>query len=110
MRVLLVIVQIRQHTRAQLLEYRLAGHRRGVCRLEQPVALGLHHRGEERALVGEIVVHQRAGHARAFGDLVDPDLVVRAFAEHLGAQSQQLAPTILGGQPPPGFRHARHFS
>ena len=83
----------------------LARHRRGVGRLEQPLALGLHHRGEERALVGEVVVHQRARHARPLGDLVDPDLVVGTFAEHLGAQRQQLVAPIVGGQPPSGFRH-----
>jgi hypothetical protein len=41
--------------------------------------------GEERPLVGEVVVHQRPRHAGPLGDLVDADLVVGPLSEDLRA-------------------------
>jgi hypothetical protein len=67
-------VHVGQHARPQLFEQRQVGLRRGVGCLEQALALGAHHRGEERPPVREVVVHQRTGDACPFGDLVDADL------------------------------------
>ena len=101
----LLVVHIRQHPGPQLVEHAQFWIRNGVGGLEEPLALGAHHGGEERPLVGEVVVHQRARHPGPLGDLVDADLVVRALAEHFGAQLEQFVAPILGGQSPSGFRH-----
>src|SRR6476619_5895732 len=103
---LLVVAQIRQHALAHLVEQALSRLRRGISGLEQPIALGAHHRSEERPFVREVVVHQRPRHPGTLGDLVDAHLVVRALAEHLGAQRQQFVTTIVGGQPTSGLSHA----
>ena len=95
-RMLLVIAQVRQHTRPQLMEQVLVWVRRGVGGLEEPFALGAHHSGKERSLVREVVIHQRARNPGPFGDLVDADLVVRALAEHFGTKGQQFVAPIVG--------------
>ena len=93
---LLVVAQVRQHTRPQLIEQVLVRVRQGVGGLEEPFALGAHDGGEERPLVREVVIHQRARNPGPLGDLVDADLVVRALAEHFCAQRQQFVAPIVG--------------
>src|SRR4029077_9742264 len=105
-RVLLVVAQVSQHTFAHLVEQARLRVGRGVGGLEESLALGTDDSGEERPLVGEVVIHQRPRHPGALGDLVDAHLVVRTLAEDFGAQCQQLVAAIVGGQPSPGFRHA----
>ena len=101
----LLVVQICQHPRTQLVEHAQFWIGNGVGGLEEPLALGVNHGGEERPLVGEVVVHQRARHPGPLGDLVDANLVVRALAEHFGAEREQFVAPILGGQSPSRFRH-----
>ena len=100
MRMGLVVVEVRQHARPQLFEQAQPGLRGGVGGLEQALALGADDGGEERALVGEVVVHQGPGDAGPLGDLVDAHLVIGPLAEHLGAQRQQLVASLAGREPP----------
>ncbi len=96
---LLVVADVGHDAGPQPLEEGLALGDQGVGGLEQSLGLGPHHRGEERALVGKVVVHQRARDPPgALGDLVDADLVVRTLAEHLGAQCEQFAAPVLRRQ------------
>jgi hypothetical protein len=55
------------------------------------------HRGEERPLVGEVVVHQCPGDSGTLGDLVDADFVVGPLPKDLCTQREQFGASILGG-------------
>ncbi len=60
------------------------------------VSFVLDNSGEERPLVREVVIHQRARHPGTLGDLIDADLVIGSLPEHFCSQCQQLSTPILG--------------
>ena len=103
---LLVVAHVRQHTLTYLVEQVFPRLWQGVGGLEESLTLGVHDSREERPLVREVVVHQRPRNAGTLGDLIDAYLVVRALAEDLRAQRQQLVAAVVGGQPTSGLSHA----
>ena len=96
-RVLLVILHVGENAAPHLFEQVLTRGRRGVGGLEELVGLALDDGGEKRALVREVVVHQRPRDAGTLGDFVDPNLVIGPLAEDFSPQREQLGAAVLRG-------------